>query len=186
MRRFVTSTLLLLLCSSGAFAAQNYTVERSRSQAKFFIRHVVETVEGKFSDVSGTIAYDPADVTKSRVRVAIKVSSVDTGIGQRDHHLQGSEFFDADHSPEIIFESQRIEKRDPGLVAVGNFTMKGTTKTIEIPFTISQSDNRLIIHGSTSLNRRDYNVGSEEMMDNRVVLGNEVRIELSVGATLAR
>jgi len=186
MRHPFVHIFAVLLCSSFAFAAQNYTIDRSHSQARFSLRHVVETVEGKFSDVSGIIVYDPVDITKSHVRVAVKISSVDTGISQRDHHLQAAEFFDAAHFPEMVFDSQRIEKRDSGLVAIGNFTMRGTTRIIEIPFTVSPSDGRLVVRGNTSLNRRDYNVGSEDMMDNRLVLGNEVRIELSLEAAPAK
>ena len=190
MRRFALPIFLLVLCNSFAFADQKYVVDSSSSQAKFSIRHFAETVDGTFNDVSGTIAYEPSDLTRSRVHVAIKISSVNTGKSQRDEHLQGNEFFDAHNYPEMIFDSQRIEKRASGYVAIGNFTMRGTTKSIEIPFTLAVSGNpstgTMNIRGATTINRRDYKVGSEEMTDNQLTLGDEVKIELNIQATPAR
>jgi polyisoprenoid-binding protein YceI len=189
MKHFVSAVFLFAVCSSFAFAGQIYTVDRSHSQATFFIRHYVETVEGTFNDVSGTITYDPSDITRSKVHVAIKISSVDTHASQRDKHLQTADFFDARSYPAMIFDSQRVEKRPSGLVAIGSFTMRGTTKSIEIPFTLSlnakgdQPNGNMTIHGTTAVNRRDYNVGSEEFEDNRLTLGNEVKIELNLQAT---
>jgi polyisoprenoid-binding protein YceI len=185
----VPAVLLFALCSSFAFAGQTYSVDPSHSQAKFSIRHYVETVEGTFNDLSGAITYDPSDITKSKVHVAIKISSVDTHSSQRDRHLQTADFFDARSYPAMIFDSQRIERRPSGLVAIGNFTMRGTTKSIEIPFTLTfaakgnQPNGNMAIHGTTIVNRRDYNVGSEEFEDNRLTLGNEVKIELDLQAT---
>jgi polyisoprenoid-binding protein YceI len=191
MRRALSVLLSLAACSTLAFAEQAYVVDDSNSRATFFIRHFTETVQGSFSDISGSITYDPSDVRKSRVHVVINIASVDTGKSQRDSHLQGNEFFDARHFPQMIFDSQRVEQRPSGLVAIGNLTMRGTTRPIEIPFTLILTGDddpyrRIAIHGSTSLNRRDYNVGSEEIEDNQLTIGNEVRVELDLYATASR
>jgi polyisoprenoid-binding protein YceI len=186
MRRWAFILILFSLCVPLAFAGQSYVVDQSRSQAKFYIRHFAETVDGTFNRVTGSIVYDPADFSKSKVHVAIKISSVDTHSSQRDRHLQGDEFFDARNFPEMVFNSARVEKRASGMVAVGSFTMRGTTKTIEVPFTLNFASNgRLTVHGTTALNRRDYHVGSEEIIDNQITLGNEVKVELDIQATLA-
>jgi polyisoprenoid-binding protein YceI len=191
MHRSSAVLFAVMMCSSFAFASQAYEIDRSGSQAKFSIRHFAETVEGTFNDISGSIAYDPADVSKSKVHVVIKIASVDTHSSQRDHHLQGGEFFDAGNFPEMIFDSQRIEKRASGLMAIGNFTMRGTTKSIEIPFTLAvpgndPSHSRMSIHGTVAVNRREYKVGSNEMVDNQLTLGDEVKIELNVQAIPVR
>jgi polyisoprenoid-binding protein YceI len=191
MRSFVRALFVLMVATLPAFAGQAYVIDRLSSQANFSIRHFAETVEGTFHDISGSIAYEPSDLQKSAVHVVIKIASVDTHSSQRDRHLQGGEFFDARSFPEMVFDSQRIEKRASGLVAIGNFTMRGTTKSIEIPFSMTfpgdgQSHGRMTIHGAATLNRRDYKVGSEEIMDNQLTLGDEVKIELDIQATPAR
>ena len=74
------------------------------------------------------------------------------------------------------------------VVIAGSYTER---RAAAFPFTLSfpgdsQSDGRMNIHGTTVLNRRDYKVGSEEMMDNVLTLGDEVKIELNIQATSAR
>jgi polyisoprenoid-binding protein YceI len=190
MKHVASALFLLVSCTSLALASQTYVIDRSHSQAKFFIWHFAETVEGTFNDISGNIAYEESDITKSKVHVVIKIASVDTRSWQRDRHLQGDEFFDVRNFPNMVFDSQRVEKRASGLVAIGTLTMRGTTRPIEIPFTITINDNqasrRLDIRGATALNRRDYKVGSEEIMDNQITLGNEVKIELALQAIAVR
>jgi polyisoprenoid-binding protein YceI len=191
MKHIASALFLLVSCTSLALASQTYVIDRSHSQAKFFIRHFAETVEGTFNDISGNIAYEESDITKSKVHVVIKIASVDTRSWQRDRHLQGDEFFDARNFPNMVFDSQRVEKRASGLVAIGTLTMRGTTRPIEIPFSLtinhdSQASRRLDIRGATALNRRDYKVGSEEIMDNQITLGNEVKIELALQAIAVR
>ena len=41
--------------------------------------------------------------------LVIKVASIDTGSPDRDEHLKGPDFFDAEHYPEITYASTRIE-----------------------------------------------------------------------------
>jgi polyisoprenoid-binding protein YceI len=189
MRGFVTALVLLAVCSSPVFASHVYTVDRSHSVATFSIRHFAETVQGTFTDISGTITYDESDVTKSRVNVSIGMASVDTQASQRDAHLRSSDFFDTAVFPSTVFESQRVEKRAGGYVAIGTLTMHGVTKPIEIPFSLTFSGNDahgMSIQGTAQLDRREYGVSWNQVVDNKVTLGDEVRVELNLQAMPAR
>jgi polyisoprenoid-binding protein YceI len=193
MRFRIAVPVVSLLLASLSFAAEDYKIDPVHSSANFSVRHMmVSTVTGRFAGgVSGTIHYDDKDVSKSSVKATIKVASVNTDNENRDKDLRSPNFFDADKYPEITFESQRIEKRGDSYVAIGNFTMKGVTKQIELPFTIGGRINdgkghgRIGIQTSMTMNRQDYGVSWNRTVEGGgVVVGNEVKIDLNVEGTL--
>jgi polyisoprenoid-binding protein YceI len=195
MRSRVAVAVLCLSLASLAFAAEDYKIDPVHSSANFSVRHMmVSTVTGRFAGgVSGTIHYDDKDPSKSSVKATIKVASVNTDNENRDKDLRGPNFFDADKYPEITFESQKVEKRGDTYVAIGNFTMKGVTKQIELPFTIGGRINdgkghgRLGVQSSTTLNRQDYGLSWNRTVEGGgVVVGNEVKIDLNVEGTLVQ
>jgi len=193
MRLRIAVPVISLFLASFAFAAEDYKIDPVHSSANFSVRHMmVSTVTGRFAGgVSGTIHYDDKDVSKSSVKATIKVASVNTDNENRDKDLRSPNFFEADKYPEITFESQRIEKRGESYVAIGNFTMKGVTKQIELPFSIGGRINdgkgrgRIGIQSSMTMNRQDYGVSWNRTVEGGgVVVGNEVKIDLNIEGTL--
>ena len=49
--------------------------------------------------------YDPANPDATRVEVIIDINSISTRDADRDHHLKGADFFDAERYPEMTFRS---------------------------------------------------------------------------------
>ena len=193
MRLRVAVPVVCLFLASLAFAAEDYKIDPGHSSTNFSVRHMmVSTVTGRFAGgLSGTIHYDDKDISKSVVKATIKVDSVNTDNENRDKDLRGPNFFDAEKYPDITFESQRVEKRGDSYVAIGNFTMKGVTKQIELPFTIGGRINdgkgrgRIGIQSGTTLNRQDYGLSWNRTVEGGgVVVGNEVKIDLNIEGTL--
>jgi polyisoprenoid-binding protein YceI len=56
-------------------------------------------------------------------------------------------------------------------------TIKGVSKTIAFPFTVSNSGSTLVFAGSFTINRRDFGVGGSS-----AVLSNSVAVDLKVAA----
>src|SRR5256885_11041675 len=136
--RFLSAVLVIaLLAALPAIAADTYIFDKAHTRVGFTAQHlVISTVEGRFKDFDGTITLDPKDITKSSVKVTIKTASVDTDNASRDNDLRNSEFLDVAKYPEMTFVSDKIEKRASGYVATGTFTLKGVSKTIELPFSL--------------------------------------------------
>jgi polyisoprenoid-binding protein YceI len=191
---FATSLIAILLVALPALAADTYTFDKQHTRIGFSAQHlVISTVDGRFKDFDGTITLDPQDITKSSVKVTIKTASIDTDTEARDKDLRNSEFLDVAKYPEMTFVSDKIEKRGDGYVAIGTFTLKGVSKKIELPFTVGGpisdpwGNQRLAVHASTKINRKDYGVNYNQAMKNGTALvGNEVTINLTVEATKAK
>jgi polyisoprenoid-binding protein YceI len=189
------SLLLVALLALASLAfADEYKIDKGHSQVGFTAKHLMITnVNGRFTDFSGTITYDAQDVSKSAVSVNIKTASVTTDNTSRDNDLRNSEFLDVAKFPEMTFVSKKVEKRGGQLVLTGDLTIKGVTKTVEIPFTLSGPVNdpwgntRIAAEGSTTINRRDYGVTyNATMKDGAAVVGDQVKITLEVEGVKAK
>jgi polyisoprenoid-binding protein YceI len=190
---FFFLSVLLFVPGSWAAAADQagvYQIDSGDSSVQFSVRHmVVNTVHGRFTDVSGTLHFSEADFTKSSVQVSIKTASITTQDAKRDADLRSAKFLDAATYPEITFTSSRVEKRDGGYVLVGNLGLHGVTKEVSIPFAYNGSvknhegETVLGFKGVLTINRQDWGVNYNKMLDNGgLIAGNEVTIELDVVA----
>jgi len=79
--RIKTMTVILTLFTFVGLlsAADQYVIDRSHSSVGFSVKHmVISSVKGSFTDFSGTIMYDEADISNSSVSVSIKTASIAT------------------------------------------------------------------------------------------------------------
>jgi len=169
-------------------AAGAYNFDKAHSSIGFRVKHMgLVDVPGYFRDFSGTVNYDPKDVTKSTVMFTAKMTSVDTGVAPRDNHLRSKDFFEVETYPEMTFKSTKIEKKGKGLMLTGDLTMKGVTKSISFPFNVvgflkdeKSGATRMGATAETVINRRDFGVnyggnlpnGAQMLSDNITVILN--------------
>jgi polyisoprenoid-binding protein YceI len=169
----------------------DYKIDPMHSIIGFAIRHLeINWVEGRFKDFTGTIHYDESDLTKSAVEFTAKVESIDTGVEPRDKHLRTADFFEAEKYPEMTFKSTRVERKGKnGGVLYGDFALKGVTKQVSLPFTITGAvtdpwgNTRFGVNAKTTINRRDYGITWGKPLDGGGLdVGNEVTINLQLEA----
>jgi polyisoprenoid-binding protein YceI len=133
-------TLIAALIALAAAAApapaevQEWRVDAAHSYVGFKVRHMmVSWVRGQFSGVAGTVAYDPADLSKTKVAIEIDASSIDTSNERRDKDLRGVDFFDVEKFPAIRFVSKRVEgNAERGLKLIGDLTLRGVTNEVTL------------------------------------------------------
>jgi polyisoprenoid-binding protein YceI len=122
-------------------AAAVWTVDPKYTTVEFSVKLLsFFTVEGRFTDVTGTIVRDEADIRRSSVDVAIKAASIETGNRRRDAHLRSADFLDVKAHPEIRFQSVSVEDgtdRDT-LRIRANLTVRG--KSRELEFVVEEVD----------------------------------------------
>ena len=168
-----------------------YKIDPAHSVIGFAIRHYeISLVRGRFKNFTGSIRYDEADVSKSSVEFAAKIESIDTGVDARNAHLRTADFFDATKHPEMTFKSTSVERKDGDqYVLHGDFTLKGVTKQISLPFTITgaikdaQGNTRFGVAAQTKIDRRDYGITwGKAMANGGLDVGNEVMIDLQLEA----
>jgi polyisoprenoid-binding protein YceI len=110
-----------------------WNIDPTHSDLAFSVKHMgFSTVRGRFGTVSGTVTLDATDrVTNADIDV--DVSSVDTGMEQRDGHLKGADFFDVGNHPTARFVlTQVTQDNDGALTATGDLTMRGVTRPVTL------------------------------------------------------
>jgi polyisoprenoid-binding protein YceI len=169
----------------------DYQIDPAHSIIGFSIRHLeIAWVEGRFKDFKGTVNFDESDVTKSTVEFSAKIESIDTGVEPRDKHLRTADFFDAAKYPEMSFKSTRVERQGKDkLVLHGDFTLKGVTKPVALPFTVTGAikdpwgNTRFGVSAQTKLDRRDYGITWGKALENGGLdVGNVVTIDIQLEA----
>lgn len=168
-----------------------YKIDKAHSHIGFRVMHMgLAEVPGAFRDFSGTIVYDAKDVSKSSVEFKAMMTSVDTGVAPRDNHLRNADFFEVEKYPEMTFKSTKVAKNGDKWEVTGDFTLKGVTKQITIPFTVNgmMKDARsggvkMGISAQTSINRQDYGVKYGNKLPNgTLALSDIVKIDLQLEA----
>lgn len=130
---YLTCALAWLALSPGSADAApvHYRIDPTHSSVQFVVGHLgFARINGRFDQLQGEFSYDPAHVDKSSARMTVQAGSVDTGHGERDATLRGSDFFDAAHFPTIRFESKTIRGNDAEFTLSGELTLLGVTRPV--------------------------------------------------------
>ena len=168
----------------------DYTIDVSHTRLGFTARHAMVTkVRGQFRDFAGTAHVDTATPSASSVNVAIRAASVDTGSADRDGHLRSGDFFDAEAFPEITFTSTSVERDGSEWQITGDLSIKGTSRSITIPFeeTGSAQDPfgnvRIGFEGRTTVNRKDFGLTWNAALETGgVLVSDKIVLEFDISA----
>jgi len=131
--RLLAALSLSLAMAAGlpASGAEEYAIDPAHTAVVFRIEHGgFSWTYGRFNDVSGSFAVDPARPEDSRFEFAIKADSLDTGNAKREGHLKSPDFFNAKQFPAITFKSTSVSKAADGLKVAGDLTLHGVTKPV--------------------------------------------------------
>jgi polyisoprenoid-binding protein YceI len=165
-----TVGFLLVLFVSLTSYSQGWTILESHKVA-----FSNKDVSGTFDQISGTIVFDPTNLTSAKLNFKLKVESINTGNGLQNKHARGDEWFHAEKYPYIEFESTKIEKTSTGFKALGKLEMHGIKKEVSIPFTFVKKGNKGTFVANFNVSRSEYNIGKK---------GNDVADILKITATL--
>lgn len=166
-----------------------WTIDNSHSRLGFVARHAMVTkVRGAFNDYSGTVSV-PAGIESAQINLTIQVASVDTRNADRDGHLQSGDFFAVEQFPTISFASTAVRAAGTTLEVTGDLTIKGTTKSVTIPFEFEGGAQdpfgnvRAGFEGSVVVNRKDFGLTWNAALETGGVLVSEkVTLEFEISA----
>jgi polyisoprenoid-binding protein YceI len=171
-------------------AAAAYTIEPAHSSAHFKVRHLmIANVRGEFSKVSGTVKFDPSNLTGSSITAEIDVNSINTREPDRDKHLKSADFFDAANYPTIKFQSKKVETDGPeGYKVTGDLTIRGATHEVALNVTGPTPEikdpwgyTRRGAEVVAKFSRKDFGLTYNAVLETGgVVVGDQIEISLEV------
>ena len=114
-----------------ALPSGTYALDAHHSSVNFQIKHLgLSNVRGTFKSFTATLDVGEtlADVV---VEAGVELASIDTGQPDRDTHLLGTDFFDADRNPTMAFRSTSITRTDVDRYDMtGDLTINGRTRQV--------------------------------------------------------
>jgi polyisoprenoid-binding protein YceI len=173
-----------------AIAARTLAIDRSHSEVGFQVRHLLSKVRGRFNEFDGTIEFDEANPSNSRVDVTIHARSIDTGEADRDNHLRNADFFDIEKYPTLTFKSTSVTTRGNNTYdVVGDLTIHGVTRQVTLPASFLGSaqdpwgNTKLVFEADLTLNRKDFGLTWNAALETGgFLVGDEVKVTLAIQA----
>jgi polyisoprenoid-binding protein YceI len=177
-------TKILFTLKLKDMSTTKWVMDPSHSEIQFKVRHLmVSYVTGQFTKFNGTVETIDDDLSTAKVNFTAEVSSISTNNEQRDAHLKNPDFFDAENHPQIIFESDRLEKiNEEEYKVYGTLTIRGISKPIV--FNAEYGGVTVDPWGNTrtgfslggKINRKDFGVSFGMVSETgNVLLGDEVK-----------
>jgi polyisoprenoid-binding protein YceI len=185
VRLHYVSICAALILNASLIAADTYTIDPAHTRVGFSARHLgISNVKGRFTKFTGALLLEGDELKDATA--TIEVQSIDTGVPQRDAHLRTADFFDATNYPTITFKTKKVQRDNGHLLLVGDFTMRGVTKEITLPLTLSKpvKDSsgkvRVGLEAAAKLNRKDYGIKYNKLLETGVPdVGDEIKLEIN-------
>jgi polyisoprenoid-binding protein YceI len=178
--------------AASAAGPNTWTVDGNHSAAGFSVKHMmVSTVRGTLGPVKGTIEYDGKSVESIKADITIDVTGISTDNESRDKDLKSGEgLFEVAKFPTATFKSKRVVPAGSGAFKlVGDLTIHGVTKEVTLDVEgpsapIRQGPNlRTGASATGRVNRRDFGLSYNRMVEATPMVSDEVRIQIDVEAT---
>jgi polyisoprenoid-binding protein YceI len=167
-----------------------WRLDNGHSAVTFRVRHLgISWVNGQFRNWTADIVYDPANPTAASVTARIQTASVNTNNDRRDNDIRSGNYLAVDSFPEMTFVSRRVERVAPDRLRIhGDLTLRGVTRPVTLDTEVTsvlpgQRVRRIAFTATTTINRHDYGVTMNRLVEGAQVVGDEVRITIDVEAT---
>jgi polyisoprenoid-binding protein YceI len=164
-------------------SAAAYQLVADESKIEFVGSKVTGKHDGGFKKFQGTAEVSGGTPEASSVEVEIDATSVWSDDEKLTGHLKSADFFDVEKHPTAKFVSTGIEKGASGdatHTVAGNLTLRGETKAIKFPATITVEGDTAKVKAEFSINRKDFGVEYAGMPDDLIRDDVVIKLDLAL------
>jgi polyisoprenoid-binding protein YceI len=172
--------------AAGGAAAQGtvkYGFDQSASKVTWVGSKVTGKHDGGFGSFKGTVDLNDGAPEKSKVDVQIDADTITSDTEKLTGHLKSPDFFDVKTHPKASFVSTEIKKggeKGATHTITGNLTIKGITKSVTFPATITLGGDTANVDAEFAINRRDFSLNYAGMPND--LIRDDVLIKLAIRA----
>ncbi|HYV73292.1 MAG TPA: YceI family protein [Candidatus Binatia bacterium] len=182
MRRFLVLaffSIVVFLAISATAQVQIWKIDPNHTAAQFSVRHMgISTVRGAFTKVSGTVDYDPTNLSKTSIDATIEATSVDTRVEMRDNDLRSANWLDVAKFPTLTFKSKSVQLAGEGKLKItGDLTIHGVTKEVVLdvdgpsaPVTDPRGTSHVGASATTKIQRTEFGVGTNPVVGDDITI----------------
>ncbi len=189
-----------LLLASASFAVGATTFDfkdpKGVNAISFHLDSLLEPISGNAAGISGHVTYDPANPAATKGVIEVATASLTVPNDTMREHLLSPGWIDAGNHPTITFaitglDAVATDGNTTTAQAHGHFTLKGVTKDILVPVTLThlagaygQRINKpelggdlLVVRGKFSVSRADYGIKPGQNEDK---VADEVELSIAI------
>lgn len=194
-------SLAALLAAAGLFnvasaVSFDFKDPKGVNAISFHLDSLLEPISGTANGISGMVNYDPAKPTATSGKITVSTASLIVTNNTMREHLLGDNWLNAAANPEITFEikalqTPRTEGNTTTAHAVGSFSVKGVSKEITVPVTITHlpgafgkrinqpelGGDLLVVRGKFTISRTDYGIRPGQNEDK---VADEIELSLAL------
>lgn len=154
------------ITTSGALAADRYSIDPAHTTVAFLIDHVgyAKTL-GMFTDMSGSFSFDQASNTVTDILISVNTASVNTANEARDKHVRNKDFLHVSKYPVMTFSAGSASIDENGIGQIeGELSLLGQTQPLVLDVRLNKAEKypfghkrfTLGVSASGELMRSDY------------------------------
>ena len=192
-------TLVLLAIATSTLAqAEPLTFDfkdpKGVNNVVFKLDAPLESINGTASGISGTVTGDPDKLETITGRIVVAAETLHVTNPVMKEHMHGEKWLDTKANAEIVFDLKSVSnvKRDgnSGTADVsGTFTLKGISKDVTVPVTITYLPGKLkarggdvdgdllVIRSNFTINRSDFQIQAGQSADK---VAENIEVSLSI------
>jgi polyisoprenoid-binding protein YceI len=170
--------------------ATTYKIDPAHSTAQFVVRHMMITnVRGAFSNISGSVTWDGANPSQSKVEAIIDATTIQTNEANRDTHLKSADFLEVEKFPTINFKGTGVKSTgDDELEVRGDLTIHGVSKPIALKVDGPTAEGkdpwgnaRIGASATTKIKRSDFGLMWNSALETGgFLVGDDLKIEIEL------
>ena len=188
MKKVILSIAALVVMYTSN-AQVNWSLDASHSGVKFSVTHlVVSEVEGSFKIFNGSVTSKDDAFEGATADFTIDIASINTDNADRDNHLRGDDFFNAEKYPKATFKSTSFKKVKGNKYELkGNLTIRDVTKPVTFDVTFGGTvkdpwgNTKAGFKATTTIKRLEYGLKWNSMIETGgAVVSDEVAITVNL------
>jgi polyisoprenoid-binding protein YceI len=154
-------TCLVLGLSAHAGATTFDRVDTAKSSIKFVPTLMGSKTEGRFSKFTAQVRFDPDKPATASAKAQVDIRSFDIGYDEATDEALGKNWFDVQQFPTADFTVTKVQPlAKDRFELTGNLTIRGKTKAITFPVTLTrESASAARLDGTVIIKRLDFNLG---------------------------
>jgi polyisoprenoid-binding protein YceI len=203
MTSFCIKLFAFLAIASSAWAAGetfDFKDPKKGNTATFKLVAPKETIQGSANGISGTVSFDPQNPAATKGRIVLEANSLTVPNPIMKMHLHGSTWLEVQKYPEITFELKEMknvktEGEKTSGDASGTFTLKGVSKEVAVPVTLTYLKDKLgqrqpgmtgdllVVRANFTIQRSEFNVNAHQNEDK---VSDKIELTLGIAGAAAR
>jgi polyisoprenoid-binding protein YceI len=181
-----TSIATLLLSVAALTASMNAMAQQklvlAQSDISFVTKQMGVPLDGHFKKFDAQISFDTAKPEAAKIAFTVDTGSATLGAPESDAEMPKATWFNVPKFPQATFQSSSVKSLGGGKFQIGGkLTIKGNTKDVDVPVTLTQAAGITTAVGQFAIKRLAFKIGEGEWADTSMVADDvQVKFKLAI------